>query len=126
MADILERIQFKDISNVSNMKNVSEEFYQKVKSWDGVTVTEGYEVEYLQLNGEVIGQFNSYYHGRKDYGAFLRDDLCPPDGLDVRDMLALQYIKMQSPDFDVNKKNAYKDAYQFADNMIEARNKKPE
>lgn len=73
----------------------------------------------------MIGQFNAYYHGREDYGAFLIDYLCPPDGLDVRDMLALQYIK-NSQNFDLNEKNAYKDAYQFADNMIEARNKKPE
>ncbi|EAV4839073.1 hypothetical protein AIP20_02605 [Salmonella enterica] len=114
-----------DKKKVSNMRKVNEDFYQKVKNWDGVTVTEGYEVEYLHLNDEVIGQFNAYYHGREDYGAFLIEDLCPPDGLDVRDMLALQYIK-KSQNFDLNEKNAYKDAYQFADNMIEARNKKPE
>ncbi|HGB6226368.1 TPA: hypothetical protein ACIVXL_000513 [Salmonella enterica subsp. houtenae serovar 1,40:z4,z23:-] len=108
------------------MKKISEDFYQEVKKWEGVTVTDGYKVEYLHLDGKVIGQFNSYYHGREDYGAFLIEDLCPPDGLDVRDMLALQYIKLKSPNFDVNEKNDYKDAYQFADNMIKARNKKPE
>lgn len=113
-------------SKDNNMRKVSEELYQKVKNWEGVTVTEGYEVEYLHLNDEVIGKFNAYYHGRDDYGAFLIEDLCPPDGLDVRDVLALQYIKIKSQNFDLNEKNAYKDAYQFADNMIEARNKKPE
>ncbi|KSB55467.1 hypothetical protein LFZ20_11550 [Salmonella enterica subsp. enterica serovar Johannesburg str. SA20025782] len=56
---------------------------------------------------------------------FCIEDLCPPDGLDARDMLALQYIKLKSPDLDLNEKNNYKDAYQFADNMIEARDKKP-
>ncbi|HBU8850448.1 MULTISPECIES: hypothetical protein [Citrobacter freundii complex] len=109
-----------------NMKKISEDFYQEVKNWEGVTVTEGYKAEYLNLDGKVIGKFNSYYHGREDYGAFLIEDLCPPDGLDVRDMLALQYIKMQSPGFDENGKNVYKDAYQFADNMLKARIEKPE
>ncbi|WP_149866782.1 hypothetical protein [Salmonella enterica] len=112
-------------SKDNNMRKVSEELYQKVKNWEGVTVTEDYKVEYLHLNGEVIGQFNAYYHGRDDYGTFLIEDLCPPDGLDARDMLALQYIKLKSPDLDLNEKNNYKDAYQFADNMIEARDKKP-
>lgn len=107
------------------MKKISEDFYQEVKKWEGVTVTDGYKVEYLHLDGKVIGQFNSYYHGREDYGAFLIEDLCQPDGLDVRDMLALQYIKLKSPNFDVNEKSDYKDAYQFADNMIKARDKKP-
>lgn len=119
-------MQMKSETSKDNMRKVSEELYQKVKNWEGVTVTEDYKVEYLHLNGEVIGQFNAYYHGRDDYGTFLSVDLCPPDGLDVRDMLALQYIKLKSQNYDLNEKNAYKDAYQFADNMIEARNKKPE